>query len=105
MNRSAKLLAFIMLALSLLATTGCNKLKARDQLNKGVQAYKNAKFEEAIEKFDRALEAWGGRYESEVYDGAHHGWTVPDHQGAYNEPQAERAFAKLKGLLAETLQA
>lgn len=59
----------------------------------------------AIEKFERALAAWGGRYESEVYDGARHGWTVPDHHPAYNEPQAERAFAKLKALLAETLQA
>jgi len=55
MNRSAKVLAFVMLALSLLATTGCNKLKARDQLNKGVQAYKNAKYEDAIEKFKNAV--------------------------------------------------
>jgi tetratricopeptide (TPR) repeat protein len=55
MNRSAKVLAFFMLALLLLATTGCNKLKARDQLNKGVQAYKNAKFEDAIEKFKNAV--------------------------------------------------
>lgn len=49
---------------------------------------------EAIEKLDRALEAWGGRYESEVYDGARHGWTVQD-SPAYNQPQAERAFGKL----------
>jgi tetratricopeptide (TPR) repeat protein len=55
MNRSAKVLAFVMLALSLLATTGCNKLRARDQLNKGVQAYKNAKYEDAIEKFKNAV--------------------------------------------------
>ena len=39
----------------LLATTGCSKLKARDQLNKGVQAYKNAKYEEAIEHFQTAV--------------------------------------------------
>jgi tetratricopeptide (TPR) repeat protein len=49
------MLAFAMLALSLCATTGCNKLKARDQLNKGVQAYKNAKYEDAIEKFKNAV--------------------------------------------------
>jgi len=55
MNRSAKVLAFLMLALSLLATTGCNKLRARDQLNKGVQSYKNAKYEDAIEKFKNAV--------------------------------------------------
>jgi tetratricopeptide (TPR) repeat protein len=39
----------------LLATTGCSKLKARDQLNKGVQAYKNARYEEAIEHFQSAV--------------------------------------------------
>src|SRR5438270_10104189 len=55
MNRSAKVLAFVMLALSLLATTGCNKLRARDQLNKGVQAYKGGKYEDAIEKFKNAV--------------------------------------------------
>ena len=39
----------------LLATTGCSKLKARDQLNKGVQAYKNARYEEAIQHFQTAV--------------------------------------------------
>src|SRR5262244_1334211 len=39
----------------LLATTGCSKLKARDQLNKGVAAYKNARYETAIEHFKNAV--------------------------------------------------
>src|SRR5262245_18706441 len=55
MKRSAKVLAFAMLSASLLLSTGCQKLRARDQLNKGVQAYKNAKYEEAIEKFKNAV--------------------------------------------------
>ena len=59
--------------------------------------------EEAIEKFNRALESWGGEYESEVYEGAYHSWTVPD-SPVYNQPQAERAFAKLTGLFARTLK-
>jgi len=57
---------------------------------------------EAIEKFEQALAAWGGRYESEVYQGASHGWTVPD-SPVYHEPLAERAFQKLTQLLRETL--
>lgn len=57
---------------------------------------------EAIAKFDRALEAWGGTYESEVYEGAFHGWTVPD-SPVYNQPQAERAYEKLKELFAAAL--
>ena len=58
---------------------------------------------EAIEKLNRALESWGGTYESEVYSGARHGWTVPD-SAAYNQPQAERAFEKLSALFASTLK-
>ena len=34
---------------------GCTKLRARDQLNKGVQSYKNAKYEDAIEHFKTAV--------------------------------------------------
>ncbi|HYM69473.1 MAG TPA: dienelactone hydrolase family protein [bacterium] len=59
--------------------------------------------EEAIKKLDRALEAWGGRYESEIYQGAYHGWTVPD-SPVYNRPQAERAFQKLTELFASALR-
>ncbi|MGI9103265.1 MAG: tetratricopeptide repeat protein [Terriglobales bacterium] len=55
MNRGAKLLALAAVLLALFATAGCNKLRARDQLNKGVQAYKNAKYEDAIEKFKTAV--------------------------------------------------
>jgi carboxymethylenebutenolidase len=59
---------------------------------------------EAIQKLEAALETWGGnRYESELYQGASHGWTVPD-GAVYNEPQAERAFSKLSALLAQTLK-
>lgn len=59
--------------------------------------------QEAIGKFDQALEEWGGRYESEVYEGAYHSWTVPD-SPVYNQPQAERAFEKLKALFGEALK-
>jgi tetratricopeptide (TPR) repeat protein len=37
------------------STTGCNKLKARDQLGKGVQAFKNARYEEAVDHFQNAI--------------------------------------------------
>jgi carboxymethylenebutenolidase len=58
--------------------------------------------QEAIEKFNRALEAWGGKYSSEVYDGASHGWTTLG-SPVYNQPQAERAFEKLTELFAQSL--
>ena len=49
-----------------------------------------------------ALKALGGRYESETYAGARHGWTVPG-SPVYNEAQAERHFEKLVALFRETL--
>ncbi|KAA6458369.1 dienelactone hydrolase family protein [Acidobacteria bacterium AB60] len=56
---------------------------------------------EAIAALDQALQDWGGHYETEVYPGAHHGWTLADNP-TYNQPQAERAFAKLTSILKET---
>ncbi|HEY1987329.1 MAG TPA: tetratricopeptide repeat protein [Terracidiphilus sp.] len=39
-----------------LSMSGCNRLAARDQLNKGVDAYKSARYEEAIGHFQKATE-------------------------------------------------
>jgi tetratricopeptide (TPR) repeat protein len=39
-----------------LSMSGCNRLAARDQLNKGVDAYKSAKYEEAIDHFQKATQ-------------------------------------------------
>jgi len=57
---------------------------------------------DAITEFTKALNQWNGRFESEIYEGAHHGWTVPD-SPAYNQPQAERAYTKLTALFRESL--
>jgi carboxymethylenebutenolidase len=58
---------------------------------------------EAIEHFERALADWDGRYESETYEGALHGWTVLDNP-VFNAAQADRAFRKLRELFAATLR-
>lgn len=50
-----KLLVVLAAGSVLLLGTGCNKLKARDHLNKGVQAYKNAKYEQAIDHFQQSV--------------------------------------------------
>jgi tetratricopeptide (TPR) repeat protein len=54
MKRSAYFPALAAVSLSLLTLMGCTKLQARDQLIKGVEAYKNARFEEAINHFQNA---------------------------------------------------
>jgi tetratricopeptide (TPR) repeat protein len=55
MKKAARLVTVLMAAAALFALTGCNKLKARDQLNKGVQAYRGANYEQAIEHFKSAV--------------------------------------------------
>jgi tetratricopeptide (TPR) repeat protein len=46
----------VVLAGMVLSMSGCNRLAARDQLNKGVDAYKSAKYEEAIGHFQKATQ-------------------------------------------------
>jgi len=55
MKNSVRVLALIALGAVVLSAVGCNKLRARDQLNKGVTSYKNAKYEEAIDHFQQAV--------------------------------------------------
>jgi tetratricopeptide (TPR) repeat protein len=42
--------------LVVVGASGCNKLKARDLLNKGVNAFKNGQYDEAIEDFKQSKE-------------------------------------------------
>jgi tetratricopeptide (TPR) repeat protein len=40
----------------ILLGSGCNKLKSRDDINKGIAAYRNAKYSDAVELFKEAME-------------------------------------------------
>jgi tetratricopeptide (TPR) repeat protein len=55
MKTSVRVWALLAVGLMLFSVTSCNKLRARDHLNKGVQAYKNAKYEEAIDHFQQSI--------------------------------------------------
>ena len=58
---------------------------------------------EQIATLEESLRNWHGAFQSETYEGARHGWTVPD-QPIYNQLQAERAFEKLVELFDATLK-
>lgn len=45
------LAACVGLCLIVMFSASCERLKARDHLNKGVQAFKNAQYPEAVEHF------------------------------------------------------
>ena len=48
-------LAAVLISLPVMGT-GCQKLQARDHLNKGVAAFKNAQYPEAVEHFKKAVD-------------------------------------------------
>jgi carboxymethylenebutenolidase len=58
---------------------------------------------EQVKTLEAALRDWHGAFQSEFYEGALHGWTVPG-RDVYNEMQAERAFEKLVELFEATLE-
>jgi tetratricopeptide (TPR) repeat protein len=56
MKLSARIPASAALLLVLVSTVGCTKLRARDQLVKGVQSFKSGKYEEAVNHFQTSIQ-------------------------------------------------
>ncbi len=55
MKLSLRIVVLVGAAAILFSATGCDKLRARDQLNKGVASFKNARYEQATEHFKNAV--------------------------------------------------
>jgi len=53
-SKTAKVLGLIAVAAALFGAAGCDRLKARDLLNKGVAAFKNGQYDSSIEDFKQA---------------------------------------------------
>ncbi len=56
MNKNARYIVLAAALLALFSSLGCDKLRARDQLNKGVESYKNNHYEQAIDHFQQAVQ-------------------------------------------------
>ena len=66
-SRVPATLAVVAVFLLPLAMAGCNKLKARDLMNKGVMAYRDGQYDASIEDFKQAKEADPGLLNARVY--------------------------------------
>jgi len=100
MKKLIQVLALMAAGLVLLSTTGCAKLQARDQLNKGVQSYKNAKYEEAITHFQEAVRLDPTLLNARLYLAtAFAQQYIPGADAPDNNKMAEQAIEQYQGVL------
>ena len=91
------IVALAVLAAMALGSVGCDKLKARDNLKRGVQSFTNAKYPEAVAYFQKAVqldptyttthEYLAIAYMSQYIPGAESPENVRMAENAYNEFQ------------------
>ncbi len=83
-----------------LSAAGCNKLKARDQLNKGVQAYKGAQYDAAIENFKQAKDLDPGLLNARLYLAtAYASQYIPGAPSEENVRKGQQAIAEFQDVL------
>jgi tetratricopeptide (TPR) repeat protein len=99
MKRQTKwMLAF--LAIMALAATSCSKLQARDNLNKGVRAFRDAHYENAVKYFQQAVQLDPDLTTAEIYLGtAYAQQFVPGGRGEDNEKNARMAIQTFENVL------
>jgi tetratricopeptide (TPR) repeat protein len=103
MNKTARVLTILAVLMALLSAVGCEKLKARDQINKGVQAYKNAKYEEAIGHFQQAVQLDPTLVNARLYLAtAYMQQYIPGADSPENNRFAEQAIQEFKTVLDST---
>ena len=85
---------------SLVALGGCDKLKARDKLNKGVEAYKAAHFDTAIEDFKEAKDLDPSLTSARLYLAtAYASQFIPGAPSPENIRNGEQAMAEYQDVL------
>lgn len=104
MNRFARVPVLAAVTVTLLASlTGCKQLEARNQLNKGVEAYKAARYEEAINHFQKAVSLDPNYPMTRVYLAtAYAQQVVPDLKTPQNEKIAQTAIDEFNKVLEKT---
>ena len=88
------------LALLALAATSCAKLQARDNLNKGVRAFRDAHYENAVKYFQQAVQLDPDLTTAEIYLAtAYAQQFVPGSRGEENEKNAQMAIQTFENVL------
>ena len=91
-NRSTMLVLAATASL-LMVSSGCEKLRARDNLNQGVNAFKNAKFADAVNHFKTAVELDPSLSSARLYLAtAYRSQYIPGAESDENRDFAKRAM-------------
>ena len=91
-NRSTMLVLAATASL-LMVSSGCEKLRARDNLNQGVNAFKNAKFADAVNHFKMAVELDPSLQSARLYLAtAYRSQYIPGAESDENRDFAKRAM-------------
>ncbi|HXI41378.1 MAG TPA: tetratricopeptide repeat protein [Bryobacteraceae bacterium] len=100
MKRNLAVLAVV--AALAFATTGCEKLKARDNLNRGVQAYKNAQYTQAVEMFEKAVQLDPTFATARLYLAmAYYMQYIPGAESPENQQMADHALEQFQKVLTQ----
>jgi hypothetical protein len=100
MNKQIRLLTLAAVTLTLVSSVGCDKLRSRDQLNKGVTAYKNAKYEEAVDHFQQSVALDPNLINAKIFlASAYVAQYVPGADTPENNRLAEQAIEQYKHVL------
>lgn len=104
MNRITRFPVLAAATIALLTTlTGCKQLEARNQLNKGVDAFKAAEYEQAVNHFQQAVELDPKFPMTRTYLAtAYAAQVVPDLKTPQNTETAQMAINTFKQVLEQT---
>lgn len=93
-----------MLAVVVVAGSGCNKLKARDLLNKGVANFKNGQYDAAVEDFKEAKDLDPSLLNARLYLAtAYASQYIPGAPSEENVQRGNAAISEFKGVLEKDL--
>ena len=102
MKRSARFAGSSALLLLLAGTLGCAKLKARDQLEKGIQAFKGGQYESAVGHFQQSIALDPDYATARLYLATAYSYQViPGDNSASNLKTAQKALDGFNAVLAK----
>lgn len=102
MKLSARISASVATLLVLANVTGCTKLRARDQLVKGVQAFKAGHYEEAVNHFQTSVNLDPGYSSARLYLATAYSYqVVPNLDTPDNMKVAQKALDGFNSVLAD----